>query len=240
MIRPACRRFRTGLPAAGTRVLASARAPFTFSGLLALLVLSAGCNIFGPLAILTAPRQIQKAEFKLTHERLAVLIDYARPGDDNPVFAQAFHERLAEIFREEKVNEQLVPFEDVQRLRQQTRDFANWSVQKIGRELGATQVLVVRLERLSLRPRPEHPILEPVVEMRVKVIGTDAPENAPRLWPSAQEREARLLTRTRPPVDQVDPVTTDAEAAKLGRDAGLLVAMHFYDVDKEEPTPWEK
>jgi hypothetical protein len=208
--------------------------------LAAVLGLLAGCNIVGPLSVLFAPRRIQKTQFKLTTERLAVFVDYARTEEESPVFTQALYDRLAQVFRERKINDQLVPLTEVQKLRQAHSDFSRWSIQKVGRELDAPQTLYIRVDRLVLRPAANHPILEPSVELRLKVIGTDEAADMARLWPGNDERDGRVITRKRQPTDQVDPVTTDREATKLGRDAALLVAMPFYDVDQEETVPWEK
>ncbi len=206
----------------------------------ALMLVLPGCNIVGPLGVLLSPPQIKKADFKLTHERLAVLIDVARAGDENSVFTQAFHDKLVEIFREKKVNSQVVPATEVLRLRQTNPDFARWNLQRVATALGAEQVLCVRIERLSLRTTPEHPVLEPFVEMRVKVVGRDAPAKSARLWPGSEEREGREISRARLICEATDPTIVDSEAAKLGKDAAVLVAMPFYDVDTEAPVPWEK
>ena len=57
------------------------------------------------------------------------------------IFVDAVQTRLGELFTEHNVKVELVPQEEVLRLRQQNADFAKWSVTKIGRELKARQVL---------------------------------------------------------------------------------------------------
>jgi hypothetical protein len=205
-----------------------------------LLVPAAGCNIVGPLGVLFAPPQIQKAEVTLTKSRLALLVEYARTEDENPVFTQTFRERLAEILKEKKVNEQLVPAQELARLQQANPDFGKWNLQRVARELRAEQVLYVRIDRLVIRPTPDHPLMEPGVMMHAKLISASAEAKAARLWPPAAEREGRELSRSRPPQEAADARAIDEETTKLAKDAALLMAMPFYDVDKEERPAWEK
>jgi hypothetical protein len=206
----------------------------------ALFALS-GCNIVGSLMYFTLPPQVQKREFELTSGRLAVLVEMARPEQDNPVFAEAFHERLVEIFREQKkIRAQVIPYMDVVRLRQKHADFYKWSLPEIGRRLKADQVLYVRVESLELYTDPGSPVLAPQVRLRLAVVDPNAPAGTSRLWPPPEEREGRIIERGRHqrPVDSTTIV--DSETRKLARDAAVLAAMPFYDVDLEEPVPWEK
>ena len=207
-------------------------APFLLLGL-------SGCNLVAAVGILTAPPQIKKAEYRLAPGRLAVLIETARPEEDHPVFAQAFHDRLVDEFRQHKIRAQVVSRDEVQRARQENPDFARWSVQRVGRWLLADQVLYVRIESLQLYEAPGSPLLAPRVQMRVRVIGVNEPEETARLWPGPEEPGGRLMQRTRQPKEAIDSVLIDAEAAKLGREAAFLVAMPFRDVDLEQKPPWE-
>jgi hypothetical protein len=207
--------------------------------LAALLIPLTACNIVSLISYYFSPPQIQPAEFKLTDGRLAVLIEVAHAEQDNPIFAQALCERLAEVFRDHGVRSQLVPQEEIYRLRQQNRDFLKWSVQKVGRCLNAKQVLYARVEELRLRESPDVPVLQPLVQMRLRVVDPAAPADKAQLWPGPQERQGRAVSRARPERLAEDAIAIDEEAAKLGKDAAYLVAGPFYDVDLEKKTPWE-
>ena len=150
------------------------------AGMLVVLAMPAlvGCRAIASLGVLTAPRQIQKAEFELTSGRLAVVIDHARGGQADPVFDLNLHNRLVELFRENKVSAQVTPYDDVVRLRQANEDFASWSIQRVGRALHADQVLYIRVEELSLRPSATDPVITPQVALLIKVIGVDVPGDA--------------------------------------------------------------
>jgi hypothetical protein len=206
--------------------------------LLPLVCTSIGCNILGPAAYYLGPRRIQKAEFMLTEGRLAVVIEAAHPEQDNPVFNQALFDKLAEILRERKVPSELVPYRDLLELRQAgRRDFGKWSLQRIGRELRATQVLYLRIEKLQLRQTPDHPLVTPEVSLRYKVIGVREPSAHARLWP--KEAEGRQVSRTRPAQEATDARLIDGEARKLAHDTAYLIAEPFTDVDLEERPPTE-
>lgn len=207
--------------------------------LLGLVLLLAGCTEIGSALVLFGPRRIQKTQFELTKGRLVILIEAARRGEDNPVFAQALHEKLVEIFRQRKVNDQVVPRADLVRLLRSQPDSARWNLQRVGRALHAEQVLYIRVERLQLSAGPDHLLIEPQVELRVKVIGVHQPPHTERLWPGRDEREGHPVERKRQMREAGDAMILDTEAAKLGKDAAQMVAMPFYDVDLEENIPWE-
>ncbi|MCK4341151.1 MAG: hypothetical protein KAY37_05435, partial [Phycisphaerae bacterium] len=142
-----------------------------------------GCNIIGAIAYMTAPPQMKDAEIELTTGRLVLFIEYANSSEENPVFTRAFRERLIEIFREQEVNDQIVPPEEILRLRQVKADFSRWSLQKIGRELDAEQVLYVRIERLRMQASADALLLTPEVRLQMKVIAPRASPREARLWP---------------------------------------------------------
>jgi hypothetical protein len=202
------------------------------------LALLPGCQLLGAVAYYFSPRHIQKAEFELTAGRLAIVIDPARSEYDNPVFSQALHAKLAEIFQQQKVNSQIVPYRETTDLRRANPDFASWSIQRVGRALSAEHVLYLRVDSFQLRESPGHPVIAPSVTLRAKVVGAQAPPPHTRLWPT--EAEGRTITCSRDPQEATDAELIDAEAMKLGRDTAQLVSRFFFDVDLEEPVPKER
>jgi hypothetical protein len=204
-----------------------------------LLPVVAGCNIVSAIAYFFGPQQIQKAEFRRTDGRLALFVDWTHPEQANPVFTQALHEKLTEVFRDHNVRTQLIPQEEIYRLRQQNRDFDQWSIQKVGQRLNAKQVLYVRIDELQLREAPDSPVMLPAVRLRMRVVDPQAAKDQAVLWPTAQERDGREAARARQHREFTDPVAVDEEAAKLGKDTAWLVSAPFYDVDLEQRTPWE-
>ncbi len=198
---------------------------------------SIGCNWIKGLGVLFAPRQIQKAEFQLTHQRLAILIEAARPGQSNPVFAEALHAELARMFADNGISTNVVPLRELLAVRRDNPDYSRWSLQKIGRAVNADQVLYVRLENLRIRLTSEHPLVEPAVALRMKVIGTSEAAETARLWPGREERRGREISHARAARMANNREGIDAEAVALAKEVAYYVAMPFYDVDLEENPP---
>jgi hypothetical protein len=203
------------------------------------VLLNAACNIVGPILYLTAPRQMQDAETTLTPKRLAIVIEYANRLQENPVFTDTFRERLLEVLKEKEAVGPVVPVQDFLKLRRENKDFGRWSLQKVGRALGAEQVLYVRIEQLRLRDGTDSPLLTPEVRLRLKLIAPWSEAREARVWPPREEREGRLIYRGRSMREVTDAVALDDEAAKLAKDAAWLAAKPFYRHDLEEPDPWE-
>lgn len=198
----------------------------------------AGCNILGPIAYYLGPPRIQKAEFTFPASgRVAVVVDYVRREQENPVFSQALVEKLIEIFRDRKSSTRLVPPEELLDLRKRHRDFPDWSLQRIGRELEAEQVLCLRVEDLTLRVAPDDPVVYPRVVLRAMVIGTDRPPDRPRLWPD--DPEGREVPCSRPPQEAAGMNAHDQAAIKLASDTAHILATLFFDTDLEQPVPRE-
>lgn len=199
-----------------------------------------GCKQVGSLLVLFSPPQIQKPEFELTTGRLAIVTDYARPAQTNPVFDLNLYNRIFAQFRENEVPCQIVPYGDVVRLRQSNPEFAKWSVQEIGRRLNAEQVLYLRIEQFQLLRSPRDPIITPRVALRVKVVGVHEPSVHARLWPERDaDPDGRTVTHTRPPKEAGDFELSDAETAKLARETAHFVARFFHKYDLEVKPPHE-
>ncbi|MBI5864601.1 MAG: hypothetical protein HZB38_08845 [Planctomycetes bacterium] len=208
-------------------------------GLLAIgLCLIAACDAFKAAVYYLQPKQTQKAEFTFPNDAVvAVMLDPAQPEYESPVFNRAFHDRLVEIFREHKSNARLIPQAELLALRRANADFDKWPVRHVGQELGATHVLYVRIDKLLARPSADSPILEPIANLRIKVIGVNLPDKDARLWPTKEEKDRAIQATRR--ASEADPGQADSELAKLGREIAYLVAAPFFEIDLEEKPPHE-
>lgn len=206
----------------------------------ALLVVLTGCNIVAAIGYFTAPRQWQEPEFVIpAGSSMAVLIDSSLGVPENPVFAKALTERTAVLMRQDKDKPIAVAsFQQVIDLRRSARGFDQWPVQRIGRELGVDYVLHLIVDNWQVQLSDSAPVIEPRVNMRMKLIDVDAPADMARVWP-ADERDGRPVEAYRPPkeVHDANPDVFDAETAKLAYDAGFYVTMPFLRIDTEEKPP---
>lgn len=207
--------------------------------LLLLLGSTSGCNLIRGIAYFLHPPVIDPAEYEFPADaKVVLMLDPARPGYENPVFAKALYDRMVEIFREKESSAQLIAPREVLLLKRDHPDFARWSIRRIGTELKATHVLYAHVDFLQARPTPEYPTVEPRVTLRLKVIAVEKPDADARAWPS--ERDGREITCDRPPQAETDPASEDAAMMKLGRDTAYLVSLPFFKHDQEEKQPHEK
>lgn len=205
-----------------------------------LLGMAAGCNIVASLTYYLRPRQIQKPEYGFTADsRVAVVIESARPRHENPVFNEALYERTVSMLGDGKSPATILPLREVTQLRRTHDDFAKWSLQKIGRTLEADQVLYIRIDRLVIRPSPEHPLLTPEVDLHMKLIDVSAPSVHARVWPEEKEGRAVSCQRRLTEAPDTNPDAADVQARKLGYDTAYWVSMPFIKVDLEESPPVE-
>lgn len=201
--------------------------------LLACLAL-AGCRLMGATAYYLGPPHVQKAEYRLAPGRLAVLIEPVRAQDENPLFVQALHDALVREFREHASPTPIVPFSEVLTLRRDRPDSRHWSLQRVGRELDAVQVLYVQIDRLELGDWRTQPVVEPAVELRCRVIDTHAAPSAARAWPPEGESDGRRFVCTRPAEEVADAAAWDTLTMRLARDAARAIVEPFFDIDLEQ------
>ena len=210
---------------------AIAAAVFLMTGVAALV----GCRQLGSAMYFFQPRQWQEAEFEFEGGKLAVLIEAARSDMSHPVFSFSLQEKIAEVFRMEKVKVEVIAYDRLQAIRQSNPDFDRWSIQRVGREANVNFVLYLRLNDLKLTESPDAPLVTPAVDLTARLIGVDEPDDAAVLWPkSPQEREGRRVQAHRPPVERTGAETVDREARRLGYETGREVAKFFYKYDAEE------
>jgi predicted small lipoprotein YifL len=207
--------------------------------LTALLAPLSGCGLKAAAYFLSPP-QVKEAEFEFPERaQVALVLDPARPQFEHPVFERALYDRLVEIFREKKSTAELIAPREAMSLKRQHADFGSWSVQKIGRELGATHVLYVRVAELQSRESSAHPVLNPRAELRVKVISVERPPESARVWP-IEEKDGRTFSSSRQIEESADSTAEDSAMTKLARDIGWLVASPFFKLDLEEKPPQER
>jgi hypothetical protein len=198
-----------------------------------------GCVGLRGAVYLFSPQHIQKPEFTLTSGKLVILVDVVAPGEANPVFESSLHEELVRQMREFELPTQVVPYEQLVTLRQTNPGFRDWSVQRVGRQLEADQVLYIRVDRLQLGGRDE-PLVSPAVKLCMKVVGVREPAANARLWPDpAAEPDGRCLTHERTAKEAGGPEVLDAEAAKLAREVAYYILRPFRKWDLEEVPPRE-
>jgi hypothetical protein len=209
------------------------RFAIVFMSALALAV--SGCGLVKGMVYFLSPPRIQRAEYKLTEGRLAILVESRDPRQTNPVFTRALHRQIVEIMRDKKAPTTVIPYMEMLNLRRGNPEFNSWSIQRIGRELNADEILYLVLDELRLREPPDSPVIEPSVTLRLKVISAQQPPPHHRLWP--EEADGRSIPARRQTQEAVGGQAVDVAATKLAFDTAHLVMLPFFDVDLESPVP---
>ena len=209
--------------------------------LLSLITLAfglSGCQILTGVTYFLRPPQIQKAAFRFDDGPVAIFIESAAAEGGIPIFERELHTKLRDIFRAKKISRKVVPHDRAMNLPRRHPDFRTWNLQKIGRELGADQLLYVRIMELRVRESRDAPLLNPMVRLEIKVIDVNVPPTRARAWPeTAGGHELAPVTRQAQEISS--RAQTDRATVKLARDAAYRVAEPCYDVDLEARTPRE-
>jgi hypothetical protein len=164
-------------------------------------------------------------EFQLTKGPLLILVDDRDSQISDPRAISEVHKTLSAIFLEFKVNTNVVPYAEWQRLQQSDRKYEKLSIRQIGEKLGAEQIVYLRVEKFTLQSEPGAPLFKGEFVVRVKVLSTDR-KNEVRLWPD-EESGKRISAETRPISSDGEKTSGDV-ARELAEKLAKEVAKLFY------------
>jgi hypothetical protein len=197
--------------------------------------LSSGCQLVAMIGYLFSPERKQDALHELSAGRVAIVIDGVPGAPDHPEFRRHLHRKTAELLVENEAADLVASYDEVLELQSQHPEYYRWSIQRIGRELNARDVIYIRITEFQLREATGHPLMSPKAAVRVKVIDATAPATEARIWPD--DIEGFPLDVTRQPKEAGDMRTLDAEARKIGIDLAQYVARLFYEHSLETTVP---
>ena len=107
-----------------------------------------GCTPQG-WVVLMRPDPEQKYQYKLAKAPLLVLVDEPVNAARDPLTRYHLVSQLSEQLRKHKVNRQVIPEDDVQRILKTRPTAAQWTEAELGKALHAQQVLHVQIEPLN-------------------------------------------------------------------------------------------
>jgi hypothetical protein len=153
---------------------------------LAVLILAvAGCEGASFLTEAVMGRTV-KAVYQIEDRPTLVLVDDPRMLLGDRALAMQVASNIGFALEQEEVVTTIVPLEDLLKLQARLGDdFPNTPVSRIGRELGAAQVIHVHIEKIDFGSDPG--VLKPVATTQVKLIEA---EGGRRLFPVVVEGEA--------------------------------------------------
>ncbi len=186
---------------------------------------SAGCQQMAALLAVAAGGDTTPAEVRLTDGPLVLLVDDPDQLGVVPDAIRALYDETKAELSSHDVNDRLIGWDAVQRLRESESDFDEMSIRKIGETLGAEQVIYLRVKYWATRETPTDPQFKGTWRVGMKIISTERKPDV-RLWP--KDATDRTI------VVETDPELTDARSAEtqvartLGRKLARAVARHFY------------
>ncbi|MEQ9096175.1 MAG: hypothetical protein RIE32_07935 [Phycisphaerales bacterium] len=195
-----------------------------------LALLSAGCNIVAPIAVLVHGPPKVPAEYRLDRNRsVAVVID--DPDSLVPslgyrrVMLASVQENLAE---RAKIRE-VIDARDTMAVLQRDSAQERMSLTEIGRAIGAEQIVWARVEGFSLAASTGE--YRPNAQLRVKVIDVSTNEKA---WPDepASGYELDVTMRVRPDFVPSSGPEQRTAMEELAQYTGRAMAELFYTVEK--------
>ena len=158
---------------------------------LAAAVLAAlqGCEVAGFVLASMPPPKVE-AVYELVDQPTVILID--DPAQLMPsiqVMGLTAYRAGADL-KEQEVIAEVVPSTATVELRLDEPEFVNWPIDKIGKRLGAKQVVYVLVEAFQLKDQDQ--MYRPAAAMRVKVV--DA-ETGQRLFPADRAEGHQVISR---------------------------------------------
>ncbi len=191
-----------------------------------LLVALSGCVQFASAWANITGGDVVEPEFTLTKGPLLVLIEDPNNVVTEPRAVREVFATVSDIFLEFKVNRQIIPWEERERLERNEKGYHKLSIRQIGEKLGAEQILHIKIERFSLHGEEGAPLLKGEFVSRVKVIATKQDHDV-RLWP--RDPSGRRLSVTTPPTSSEGDKTASDVARELAIRMGQAVAELFYE-----------
>ncbi len=150
---------------------------------LALLVLVSaagltGCEAAGFVAHVIAGPRKTPAVYEPVDRPTAVFIDDPAGRLPSRELGNLLAARIGEDLAEHEVIEQIIPSIMVERLKAANTDFNKWPIDKVGREVGARQVLYVLVQDCQIVEKDL--IYRPTLTVRIKIIDV---ETGTRMFP---------------------------------------------------------
>ncbi len=201
------------------------------SALLAMLIVLSGCEVVGyPIQVIAGPARIP-AVHELADRPTVILVDDPVGKLPERALANLLADRIGNRLLEADALEQVIPSTLVQQLRQDEPEFGNWAIDRVGRSVGAEQVVYVLVQDFQLTE--EQLVMRPTIAMRIKVVDVDSGR---RLFPVNDQMGYAIGHEL--VYEQMSDAPATAKqllARRLIEEAGQRIAKLFYNHKAPEP-----
>jgi hypothetical protein len=205
------------------------------AGLLALVIVGAsGCGPqLGALMYYVTPEQKNKADYKITPTRLAILIDDPYGSLPRLELRARIHSTLTSELTVNKVPATVVPMAEIGRVEQNNRDFDKLSIRAVGEQVHADQVLYVSILSFTTGEEAKHGLYLGKARAQVKICSTER-KPAVRIWPPSGDG---YIVEVQQPSEQTEEWGNARAAELYGQTVAdrlaKRIAMLFYDHSAE-------
>jgi hypothetical protein len=205
---------------------------------LAALVLIPGCGPqFGALLYHSGlvPEEKTKTQFKLTQNKLAILVDDPTGALPSSNLRDDLQSTLAAELTEHKVCGAIVSQTEMGRVERTNRQFDTMSIRAIGEQVQAEQVIHVQILSFSVGDEAKLGVYQGRAKAMVKVCGTERKPDV-RLWPPSGDGQSVEIAQPSEQTEQWNPnaKASDVYARTVAARLGKRIAMLFYEHTVED------
>jgi hypothetical protein len=191
----------------------------------AFCICCSGCNAVGAVLAKTTPPPMVKAQYAPPKEPLLVLVENPHNRAALQLEADAVTRQLVDQMRVHQVAPVIDP-SDAEALRNAKGPaYRRMPIDQIGREVGATQVIYVNLERFEIERAVGSELPSGEAQARVRVVSTD---NGDVVWPLDSAGGHPLTVKVQPQ-HTATQVPEQAVRQQLYAAIAERVAKLFYD-----------
>lgn len=190
-----------------------------------------GCELPGFFADNFMPRPKIPAAYKPLDRTTVVMVDDPRGLLPSGQYANLIAERISRDLQTHKALTRVLRPQELWDLRHQHRDFADWPVDKVGREVGAEQVLYVVVDGFDFAG-DTNDMYRPNAAARVKFVES---QSGRRLFPEHNELDVRTTLFFKQKLfDRPSHAEQTQVMQKLAEHLGADIAAKFYDAKARE------
>jgi len=210
----------------------------TASLALAAVALSAapGCQIIG---LFQAPKSVE-AVYELPEDRrILVLVEDREHAGDFEVLKRLVTQQLNAQLLAHDLAEEVVPYDELMRLRWTTPDWTSVGVSNLGMKLGADLVLYVDIEEFHLREHSNDVLWTGRFKTAVHVTRSgDASSGECRLWPPLSRGKGYPVRIERDPITSFSPTFGQRLQESLAAEMADKIAKLFYEHELTGVDAW--
>ncbi len=205
-----------------------------------MLLLTAGCGQQAGsfIWLFSNPKVDVQAEHKLTQGPLLILVDVTDSDTGGPrgTAENLITEALIKHFTKHEVNQQIIPWRKLVELRRIETEYESVAADRLGKRLGAEQVLFLKVEYTRAQAAAEgidELITGASCKADVRVVNAKATQrNQVRLWPTGRPGTPGYIIETKIDVHEARAASTAEDRARLLADRlADEVAKLFYDYE---------